>query len=193
MRADACELALVHHEIYGPDRLSGEIALENLARACRVACLRRERGARDMWRHTVMRHGTPGMVARRRLREPHVSRIARELTIFERAHDSITIANLAARRVHDVAAALHHADQLVVEHMLSLGMERGVDGHHVAYLDHRLDVRVEGEPELLLDLPGQPVLIVIVQLHVERLESAKCSNSDPARGDRSDIHAFEIV
>jgi hypothetical protein len=36
--------------------------------------------------------------AGRRLREPHVSRIARELTIFERAHDSITIANLAARR-----------------------------------------------------------------------------------------------
>src|ERR1700722_13384269 len=107
-----------------------------------------------MRRHTVMWHGTPGMVARRRLREPHISRIACELATFERAHDSITIANLAARRVHDVAAALHHADQLVVEHMLSLGMERGVDGDHVAHLDQRLDVRMEGEPELLLDLLG---------------------------------------
>ena len=48
-----------------------------------------------MRRHTVMRHGTPGMVARRRLREPHVSRIARELATFERAHDSITIATEA--------------------------------------------------------------------------------------------------
>ena len=69
-----------------------------------------------------MRHGTPRMIARRRLREPNVSRIARELATFERAHDSITIANLAARRVHDVAAAFHHADQLVVEHGLGLGV-----------------------------------------------------------------------
>src|SRR6516165_10665082 len=105
-----------------------------------------------MRRHTVMRHGAPGMVARRRLWEPHVSGIARELATFERAHDSITITNLPARRVHDVAAALHHADQLVVEHMLSLGMQRSVDGDHVAHLDQGLDVRVEGEPELLLDL-----------------------------------------
>src|SRR6202048_440598 len=103
-----------------------------------------------MRRHTVMRHGTPRMVARRRLWEPHVSRVARELATFERAHDSITIANLAARRVHDVAAALHHGDQLVIKHMLSLGMEWGVDGDHVAPLDQRLDVRVEREPELLL-------------------------------------------
>ena len=38
-----------------------------------------------MRRHTVMRHGTPGMVARCRLREPHVSRIPRDLATFKRA------------------------------------------------------------------------------------------------------------
>ena len=59
-----------------------------------------------------------------------------------------------------IAAALHHADQLVVEHVLGLGMQRRVDGHHVAHLDQRLDIRMEGEAELLLHLLGQAVLVV---------------------------------
>src|ERR1700730_2278891 len=40
MRTNASELTFVHHEIFGPDRLSGEIALEDLARTGCVACLR---------------------------------------------------------------------------------------------------------------------------------------------------------
>ena len=52
-----------------------------------------------------------GWSLRRRLREPDVARIAGELAAFERAHDGIAIADLAARRVHEIGAALHLADQ----------------------------------------------------------------------------------
>src|SRR5262249_14388035 len=87
MRARAGELALVNDEILGADRLLGEIALEDLASAGGIARLRRQRAARDMRGHAVMRHGAPGMIARRRLREPHVAGIASELAALERAHN----------------------------------------------------------------------------------------------------------
>src|SRR5665809_18526 len=178
MSADAGELTLVHHQIFGADGLIGEIALENLARAGGIACLSRERATRNMRRHAVMRHGAPGVVLRCRLREPHVARITRELAAFQRPDDGIAIDDLAARRVHDVAAALHLRDQLVVEHMLGLRMQRRVDGDHVADLDQRFDVWMEGEPKFFLDRLGQPVLVVIVQLDVERLQSAECRKPD---------------
>ena len=91
--------------------------------------------------HAVMRHGAPGMVLGRGLRKPDVAGIARELAALQRAHDGVAVADLAARGVHDIAAALHHADQLVVEHVLGLGMQRRVDGHHVANLDQRFHIR----------------------------------------------------
>ena len=152
--------------------LLGEIAFEDLARAGGVARLRRQRGAGDVRRHAVMRHGAPGMVLRRRLREPDVAGIARELAALQRADDGVAVADLAARGVHEIGAALHHADQLVVEQVLGLGMQRRVDGDHVADLDQRLDVRVEGEAELLLDLLRQAVLVGVVQLARRRASAA---------------------
>src|SRR6476469_8543859 len=108
------ELALVDDQIFGADRLLGEIALQNLARAGRVPGLRRQRAPRDMRGHAVMGHGAPEMLPRRRLREPHVAGIASKLAAFERSHDRVAVADLAAGSVHEIGAALHLADQLVV-------------------------------------------------------------------------------
>ena len=72
-------------------------------------------------------------------------------------------------------------------------MQRRVDGDHVADLDQRLDVRMEGEAELLLHLLRQPVLVVVMQLDVERLETAERREADAPGGDGADIHAFEVV
>ena len=83
-----------------------EIALEDLAGAGGVARLRRQRAAGDMRRHAVMGHGAPWMILGRRLREPDVAGIACELAALEGAHDGVAVADLAAGRVHDVAAAL---------------------------------------------------------------------------------------
>src|SRR4029077_12549680 len=96
MGTRAGELALIYDEIFGADWLTREVALENLARASCVACLRRQRAARDMRRHAVVRHGTPGMILGRGLWEPDVARIARKLSAFERPHDRVAVANLTA-------------------------------------------------------------------------------------------------
>ena len=52
---------------------------------------------------------------------------------------------------------------------------------------------MEGEAEFLLDRLGQPVLVVVMQLDVERLQPAQRREADAAGGDGADIHAFEVV
>src|ERR1700687_3580518 len=111
MGSHSSELALVDYKIFGTNGLTREIGFEDLARSCRVACLRRQRRAGDMRRHAVMGHGAPRMVFGWWLREPDVAGIARELAAFQRANDGVAVTDLAAGSVHDIAAALHHADQ----------------------------------------------------------------------------------
>ena len=52
---------------------------------------------------------------------------------------------------------------------------------------------MEGEAELLLDLLRQAMLVVVVQLDVERLQAAQHGEADAAGGDRADVHAFEVI
>src|SRR5262245_66590389 len=118
------------------------MCFEDLARASGIAGLGGERTARDMRGHTVMRHGAPRMVLRRRLRKPDVAGISRELTALQRTHDGVTVADLATRGVHDIAAALHHADQLVVEHVLVIGLKVCVDSYDYLVIDLLLVVRM---------------------------------------------------
>src|SRR5262245_9839532 len=94
MRAGARELALVDDQVLRADRLLSEVALEDLARARRVARLRRKRAARDMRGHAVMGHRAPRMIFGRRLREPDVARVTRELPALECTHDRVAVADL---------------------------------------------------------------------------------------------------
>ena len=126
----------MHNQILVADGLAGEIALENFARAGCIAGLRRERRARDVRGHPVMRHRPPRMVLRRRLREPDVTGISGELAALKSANNGIAVAYLATRGVHDVGAALHLPDEFVVEHMLGFGMQRAVDRNDIANPDH---------------------------------------------------------
>ena len=106
-----------------------------------------------MRRHAVVRHRAPRVILRGGLGEPDVARVAGELAALERAHNGVAVADLAARRVHEVRAALHRADQLVVEQVLGLGWS----GELIVTTSHtstsRLDVRVAGGAQLLLDRP----------------------------------------
>jgi len=92
------------------------------------------------------------VVARRRLREPHVAGIARQLPAFERCGDGVAVDDLPARRVHQIGAALHPADHRRVEQILGFGMERRVDRHHVAMRHHVRGAFVERHAELLFHL-----------------------------------------
>src|SRR5262249_473035 len=110
MGTRAGELPLIYYEILGADRLAREVALENLARTTGGPCPCRQRAARDMWRPAVVRDGGARMILGRRLREPDVARVACKLSAFERPHDRVAVANFTAGGVHDITAALHHAD-----------------------------------------------------------------------------------
>lgn len=50
----AGKLALIHDQVFGANGLTGEVAFQDLAHACRIACLGRERSAGDVGGHAVM-------------------------------------------------------------------------------------------------------------------------------------------
>ena len=82
---------------------------------------------------------------------------------------------------------------VVVEHVLRLRMQRRVDGDDVA--DRTIDSTSgwKVEAQLLLDVGGQAVAVGVVQVHVERLQTAQHGGADAAGGDGADVHALEVV
>src|SRR4029077_12397987 len=108
-------------------RAPAEEALEDLARAGRVAGLRGEARAGGVRRHALVGHRSPRVVPGRRLREPHVARVAGQPPALACARDGVAIADLPARGVDQVGAPLHLADQLLVEQVLGLGVQGRVD------------------------------------------------------------------
>jgi hypothetical protein len=56
--------------------------------------------------------------------------------------DGVAIANPAAGRVYEVSAALHLADQGIVEEMFGLRVQWSVDRDNVTYLNQRFDRRM---------------------------------------------------
>src|SRR5271157_5767802 len=107
MRPRAGELAAIDDEIFVADRPPFEEALKDFPCSGGVSSLRRQRCPGNMRRHAVMRHGPPGMILGRGLREPHVACVACELTAFEGSDDCFAIANLSAGGVHEISPSLH--------------------------------------------------------------------------------------
>ena len=133
------------------------------------------------------------MVLRRGLGEPHVAGIAGKLPALARPRDRVAVADLAARRVDQVGAAFHLGDQLLVEHVLRLRVQRCVDRDHVARLHERLGVVVEGDAELLLDLGREAMAVGVVQPGLERLQAAQHRRADASGGHGPDLHALQVV
>ena len=140
-----------------------------------------------------MRHGPLGMIYGRRLREPYVACVARELTAFEGPNDGVAIANLAPLGVHEISPTLHFREQSVVKEVLRFRMKRRVDGHDVADLDHVIDTGMPSEVQFLLNRVGEPVPVVVVKMHVEGLQAAEHRKADAAGGDCTDVHALDII
>src|ERR1700722_5004832 len=115
----------------------------------------------------MMRHRPPRMILRSRLRIPDIAGISSKLPAFKSANHCITIADQTPRCVHEVSAALHFADQRIVEQVERPGMEWRVDRYHVADLDHVFYARMIGQAKPLPHILREPVLIEIMQLHVE--------------------------
>src|SRR5664280_1819092 len=99
MGSRAGQPAAIHDEVFFADWTPVKPAFQNLSSARCVPCLRRQRGTRHVWRHSLVRHSAPGMIARRRLREPHIAGIAGKLSALECPYDRITIADLSPRSI----------------------------------------------------------------------------------------------
>ena len=72
------------------------------------------------------------MILRRGLREPDVAGIAGKLAALKRPGNRVAVADLAARRVDEIGAALHLRDHLFVEEIFGLRVQRRVDRDDVA-------------------------------------------------------------
>ena len=77
--------------------------------------------------------------------------------------------------------------------MLGLGVQRAVDRHDIAHLDHRLHVRVIGEAEFFFDRFGQAMPVHVMQFHVEGLQAPQHGKTNAARRDCADIHTFKVI
>ena len=72
----------------------------------------------------MVQHRPPRVILRWRLREPHIASVPGELSALKRPHNRVAVTDLATRRIDDIRATFHLADELVVEHMFRLGMQR---------------------------------------------------------------------
>ena len=90
----------------------------------------------------MMGHRPPRVICRRWLRIPDVTGITGELSTLQGTDDGVAIADLAPRRIHQVGASFHLANERVVEQILCLWMQRRVDRDHVADAHHRFDIRI---------------------------------------------------
>jgi hypothetical protein len=99
-------------------------------------------------------------------------RITGKLIAFEGADDGVTVADFAARSVHEISATLHFGEKLVVEEALGFRMKWRIDRDDVADLDHVLEIGMPNETKFLFDRLGQSMPFEVVQVHVEGLQSA---------------------
>lgn len=90
-----------------------EKALQDLSHTSCITCLGREARARNVRRHGIAWHAAPRMIRRRRLWEPHVACIARQLPRLAGFRHCSSITNLAPGSVDQIGATFHRIDQLL--------------------------------------------------------------------------------
>ena len=193
MRPGAGEATTRHDEVLVANRAAIEEALEDLPDSGRVASLRRQRRARNVRRHPVMRHRPPGVVVGRRLGEPDIAGVPREPAALQRAHHGVAVADLPPGRIHEVRTPLHCGEQVVIEKPLGPGVQRRVDRDDVAVRHHVGRALVKGQAQLAFHVGRKPVAIGVVEVDVKSLEAPQHARADATGGDRSDGHPLEVV
>src|SRR5262245_41538310 len=133
------------------------------------------------------------MVLRRRLREPHISSIAREFPALQRPNNGVPVANLAARCVYKIGAALHAADQRVIKQMLGLGMQWCVNRNDVTDLHERLNIAVESSAKLLFDCSRQTMPIGVMKIDIKWLHAPQNRKANPSCTNDTNVHPLQII
>jgi hypothetical protein len=74
-----------------------------------------------------MRHGSPRMILGSGLWIPDITGVSGKLATLQCANNRFTIADQTTGGVDEISAALHLADQVIVEEVERAGMQRSVD------------------------------------------------------------------
>jgi hypothetical protein len=102
------------------DRAYPREIFQNLSRTRTITSLGRQGCTGDVRNHRIVRHGPPWMIFRSRLRIPHVTAVAADLSRLAGFRNGIFIAQTPARRVDDKNPALALGDELRINHPLCL-------------------------------------------------------------------------
>ncbi len=146
-----------------------------------------------MRRHRLVGHGAPWMIGGRRLRVPDVAGVTGQLSATQCIDHRIANRDLGTRGVHDVRTAPHGIDQVCVEQVICLWLQRGMDVDDVHRADQGVHVWVIGEPQLLLHMGRQSTSVEVVQPHVKWLEPTHYCLSDAPCRDDADIESLKVV
>src|ERR687896_289918 len=98
----------------------------------------------------MVRHGPPWVIFWGWLGKPYVARVPGQLPAIKRPYDGIPVANLAPRGIHQIGTPLHLADQRVIEQMLCLRVQGGIDRDYITNTHQRLGAWMEGRIQFLL-------------------------------------------
>lgn len=197
---------------------TGEVALENSLGAVGITDLGVDGGTGHVGNHGVA--AAPGAldVAQRvilggGLREPDITSVASQVTRLDglgdvlldndgttsgvdepRAWRVVLVSEILCRFEKWHLTLLHLGDEVLVEQTTSLLVQRAVDGNDITLSEHLLEVVNTAAADLLLDLRGERLVVVVEQLlAVERLETAQDTLTDAADSDSSDDLVLQIV
>lgn len=177
---------------------AGEVRVQDVLRALGVADLRVDRGTRHVGDHGIAT--APGVlsvaervVLGRRLGEPDVTAVAAEVAGLEGLGDVLLDDDRAAGGVDEPSAGLHLGDEVLVEQTAGLLVQGAVDSDDVALGEHLLEGVNAAAADLLLDLRGQRLVVVVEELlAVEGLQAAQDALANAADGDGADDLALEV-
>lgn len=177
---------------------AGEVRVQDFLGAFGVADLRIDGGTRHVGDHGITT--TPGVlgVAERvvlggGLGEPDVTTVATEVAGLESLSDIFLDNDSATGGVNEPSTGLHLSDEVLVEETTGLLVQGAVDSDDVALAEHLLKGIDAAAADLLLDLGGQWLVVVVEELlAVEGLQAAQDTLTDSADGDGTDDLALEV-
>mmetsp|Transcript_149725 Transcript_149725/g.272201 ORF Transcript_149725/g.272201 Transcript_149725/m.272201 type:complete len:206 (-) Transcript_149725:595-1212(-) len=169
------------------------MVLQDLPDASCIASLSGKAGSGNVRGHAMPRHSTPRMISWRWLREPNITCIPSQSSIFQSFHNDIPVTQLPTSSVHHEAALLEEFDGLCVDHVLRFRMQWAIQSDNVHLLDHFLPIRMVMQVVLLLNFLWQTVAVRIVQLHLKGLQSLQNCKSNSPSCHSSHFHPFHII
>ncbi|MNN32556.1 hypothetical protein D3C81_1462790 [compost metagenome] len=133
------------------------------------------------------------MVCRGRLGVPDIAGIAGQLPGLQSAHHGIALHQLAAGAIYKVRTLFHPREHGIVKQTLGRRIEGNLQVDDISRGHQCFYVRMIVKPQFFLYFGGESVTLGVLQVQVERLQSAKHGQTNTARADGAEMHAFDVI